>query len=476
MGAGIGTLALAGAIAATPTAALAQDDELATANTWVTDQIQADGAWETTQGEDVTVAVVDTGMSEHPYFEDKSVERGYSIFSEEEDAWNDQDGHGTAVAAMVLSVAPAATILPVRDGTGADLSTQGLTGGVGGETEVEAIRWAVDNGADVMVMSWGVFGGEPRPEFTEAIQYALDSGTVVVAAAGNEPDGEIPYPASIPGVVAVSGTDQSGNSWSESTTGPEVVVAAPASEMTVPKLQEESLGWGDDPEQELYETSRGTSLATGLVGGTVALMLASDSDMDGNNAVNRLIQTSGDGGGDNRTEVFGYGVVNADQAVNAEGIETVDENPLGYPLGGPGASGADSGDENAGATEGEPEGGGPSAAAAEKSGTGISTVIIVAAATVLLGAAVVVWLVLRGRSRKSVPSTSDSPGAFVPGGEQFRSGYAPQEPHRPQYGAAPTPGSQYGGPPTGGQPNYSPPPNTGEPSPPWQAGDPNQRR
>src|SRR5690606_2432242 len=114
VGTGIGMAALAGAVIATPGAALAQDGELESANAWVTDQIQAPAAWETTRGEGVTVAVIDTGISEHPFFEDKNVERGYSIFSEEEDAWNDQDGHGTHVAATVLSVAPEATILPVR--------------------------------------------------------------------------------------------------------------------------------------------------------------------------------------------------------------------------------------------------------------------------------------------------------------------------------------------------------------------------
>ncbi len=476
--AGIGALALAGAVLAAPGTALAQGDELATANAWVTDQIQAPAAWETTKGDGATVAVVDTGMSEHPFFEGKNVERGYSVFSEEEDAWNDQDGHGTAVAAMVLSIAPEATLLPVRSGTGADLHEQGLTGGAEGG-QVESIRWAVDNGADVMVMSWGITGSDPSPQFLEALQYAIDSGVVLVAAAGNDPNEEMGYPAEVPGVVTVSGTDENGEAWHRNSTGPEVAIAAPAAPMTIPVVQEESLGWGDDTDQELNRLQDGTSLSTGLVGGVAALMLADNPELDGNNAIQRLIQTAGDGGGDNRTEETGFGLVNADRAVHAEDIEAVTENPLGYPMGEPGASGAGSGEDGTGESDDgaeEPGESAPSAAAAEKSGTGISTVIIVAAAVVLIGAAIAVWLVLRGRSRRQTPSAGP-PGSFGgeygPGQGGYPQGGAPP----PQYGQPPAGGQNFGPPQAGGPQHYSPPMNQGESSPPWgPGGDPSQRR
>lgn len=482
VGAGIGTLALIGAVVATPGTALAQDDELAVANTWVTDQIQAPGAWQTTKGEGVTVAVIDTGISEHPFFEDKNIEPGYTVFSDEDDAWNDRDGHGTHVSAGVLYVAPEATILPVRYGTGAELHEQGLTGGAGGEAEVNAIHWAVDNGADVLAMPWGIFEVEPSEKFLSAIQYAIDSGAVVVAGAGNDPEVDaLPFPASIPGVVAVSGTDQSGELWYRSTTGAEVVVAAPAAEMTHPAVQQETLGWGDNPEQDLYETGEGgTSLGTGIVSGVIALALAAHPDLDGNNAIQRLIQTAGKSDGGGRTEELGYGLVNADQVVHAENIEAVDENPLGYPLGEPGASEPET-DEGATDSEDGAVGSGEptsSAASAEKSGTGISTIIIVAAAVVLIGAAITVWSVLRGRGRKQALAAGQ-PGGFV--GEQapIQGGsYPPQQPgpNPLQYGPPPSGGQNFGPPPSGGQQHYSPPMNSGEPSPPWgPGGDPNQR-
>ncbi|WP_162145999.1 S8 family peptidase [Glycomyces tenuis] len=478
VGAGIGTLALAGAIVATPGAAIAQDGELEAANQWVTDQIQAPAAWETTQGEGVTVAVVDMGVSEHPYFEGKDIQPGYSTYSDEEDAWNDAEGHGTAVTSMVLNVAPAATILPVRINNGAEI--EGLTGGAGESAAIEGIRWAADNGADVVALPWVSVDYEPSEEYLGAIQYAIDMGAVVVAGAGNDPALEgVPAPASIPGVVAVAGTDQSGNSWDQSTTGEDVEVSAPASGMTVAAVQEESLGWGDDTDQELYRESTGTSLATGITSGVVALILSANQDIDGNNAIQRLIQTAGSGGGSDHTEELGYGVINADQAVNAGDIETVEENPLGYPLGEPGASGAEA--EEEGAAEGSGEGSSensPSVGAAEQSGTGLSTIIIVAAAVVLVGAAIAVWLVLRGRSRKQA-AEAGPPGGFGGEGAPAQGGY-PQtgQVQPPQYGPPPGGGQNFSPPPpTGGQQHYSPPMNTGESSPPWGPGsDPNQRR
>ncbi|WP_168801461.1 S8 family serine peptidase [Glycomyces buryatensis] len=504
IGAGLGALALAGAIVATPSAALAQDD-LAAANAWVTDQIQADGAWATTRGEGVTVAVVDTGVGEHPFFEDKDILPGYTTFSEEGegDAWNDTDGHGSSVIAGVLYTAPEATILPVRIATSWEI--EGLTGGAGGQTDIDAIKWAVDNGADVVAFPWGIISGAgPDEAILEVFQYALDQGVVMVASAGNDPDLEpVPFPASIPGVVAVSGADQSGDSWDLSTTGPEVVVAAPADEMTHPIPQGEEVGWGDDSSAPTTESGEGgTSLGAGIVSGVVALTLAADSNLDGNNAINRLIQTAGDGSGENHTEELGYGLVNADQAVNAEGIETVDENPLGYPLGAPSASGEGEGEDTEsedGSNAGEPS----AAAADEDSDSGLSAIIVVAAAVVLIGAAIAVWLVLRGRSRKTA-AANGQPDVFNPQSGPVQGGYQQPGPGmqqeagsgQQQYSPPPMnlgqpgqPGQPapqgYGGPPSGGPqapsgaPGFSPPPsppaNNGESGAPWGPSDPNRR-
>ena len=122
-GAGLTAIAAAATIAATPSAALAQDDTYASDNAWVPEQVLAPLAWETTQGEGITVAVMDTGINDHPFFEDKNIIGRLFSFNRRRTGWNDTDGHGSAVAAGVLLAAPEATIMPVRLDTGTEAMT-----------------------------------------------------------------------------------------------------------------------------------------------------------------------------------------------------------------------------------------------------------------------------------------------------------------------------------------------------------------
>lgn len=440
------------------------------------EQVQAPAAWETTQGEGITVAVMDTGINDHPFFDDKDVLPGYSAASTEDDGWNDTDGHGSAVAAGVLLVAPEATIMPIRLDTGA----VGITGAMG-PSQWDAFRWAVDNGADVLVVPWGITGADGvfTGEYLEVLQYAIDKGAIVIASAGNEPGEEVEYPAFVPGVMAVTGTDRSGNIWYENTTvGPEVAVAAPADGMTAPLPQDSALG-----NTELYrDVVGGTSMGSGVTGGVAALTWAAHPELDANNVIQRMIQTAGEGNG-NKSDDFGYGLLNADQAVHAEGIETVEENPLGYPMGEAGASGASPDDASSEeASESAPAPTGPSAAAAEgNKESNLSAVIVVAAAVVLLGAAIAVWLVLRGRGRKSAaaaeagnfpPGNGPGPGAFQqPTAAQQQ--YGPPMRGGPGFGAPQSPQQGFSSPPS--QQGFIPPSGNAEQSPPWRPSDPNRQ-
>src|SRR5690606_36380453 len=110
-------------------------------------------------------------------------------------------------------------------------------------------------------------------------------------------------------------------------------------------------------------------------------------------------------GGAGRTDALGFGLVDADRAVHATDVEPVEENPLGYPLGEPGASEASSDEESVAApTEAASEESTPvsDSEAASGSGREVMPVIVIAAAAVLLVAGLAVWLVLRTRSRPKV--------------------------------------------------------------------------
>ncbi|MBE9068293.1 peptidase S8 [Leptolyngbya cf. ectocarpi LEGE 11479] len=197
------------------------------AKQWNLKQINAPGAWKRgVNGQGVTVAVIDTGISQGPDLKKTQFVSGYDFVNDRENAIDD-NGHGTHVAGTiaqstnnrygVAGVAYGAKLMPLKvlsrsgGGTVADIA--------------EAIRFAADHGANVINMSLG--GGGDSKLMREAVDYAHKKGVVIVAAAGNESVGSASYPALYPNVIAVSavGPDRQKTSYSNYGTG--VDIAAP---------------------------------------------------------------------------------------------------------------------------------------------------------------------------------------------------------------------------------------------------------
>src|SRR5207302_9924769 len=117
----------------------------------------------------------------------------------------------------VAGTAPGARLLIARalddngDGTYADV--------------IESILWAADSGARVINLS--LAGTAPSQALADAVQYAQQHGALVVAAAGNGGDGEMTYPAALPGVVAVAATDRNDAPATLTTRGARVTIGAP---------------------------------------------------------------------------------------------------------------------------------------------------------------------------------------------------------------------------------------------------------
>ena len=140
-------------------------------------------------GQDVVVAVIDSGLDlNHPVFEDRLVD-GWDFLDNDAIPQDEGEGanygHGTAVAGVILQVAPQAKIMPLRilDATGA------------GDTDdlVLAIDWAIEHGADIINMSLGSTEGSEAVEFV--MKKAKDADIAMVASAGNTGDENVTFPA-----------------------------------------------------------------------------------------------------------------------------------------------------------------------------------------------------------------------------------------------------------------------------------------
>ena len=284
-------------------------------------------AWKTTKGKGITIAVIDTGVdSTHPDLNGAVI--GGADFSGagskngQTPVGSDGGSHGTMVAALaagrgqgtsgVIGAAPAASILAISVGFGPDAPDS--------DAQIaKAVRWAVDNGADVINMSLTRNTLDWPTSWDDAFLYAAQHDVVVVAAAGNRGSGttQVGAPATMPGVLTVAGLDRQGEaSWNASSQGITIGVSAPAEQLVgaVP-------GGG-------YVLWDGTSGATPIVAGVVALVRASHPDLDAANVINRIIKTADDAGKSGADPIYGFGKLDAAAAVKGD-VKQVASNPMG---------------------------------------------------------------------------------------------------------------------------------------------------
>jgi subtilisin family serine protease len=220
-------------------------------------------AWDVTQGSSrVIVAVIDTGVDAgHPDLRGALVP-GYDLVSGDADPADDH-GHGTAVAGVIAArsnnheglagICWRCSVMPIKvlDASGS-----------GDDTLIAAgIVWATDHRAQVINLSLG--GPGASQELSNAIGYAAGKGVIVVAAAGNSGTTTQFFPAADPRSVSVAATTVADHRYSWSNFGPWVRVAAPGCNLAP------LLGGG-------YGTFCGTSSATPLVTGLIALELSAE--------------------------------------------------------------------------------------------------------------------------------------------------------------------------------------------------------
>ncbi len=211
--------------------------------------------------------------------------RGWDMGDDDNDP-QDENGHGTEVTSVILSLAPDCRVLPIKINQGASdtFSTADL---------VEGIYYAISLGARVINLSLTV--DKDSEAVSLAIRAAYDAGAIVVGAAGNDP-GLVEFPGSMDEVIAVGGLYGDSPAWF-SPHGPEMELMAPGV-----AIQLISLGG-----VEVHAS--GTSFSCAMVSGTAVDLLGMNPHLK--NATVRSLLDSGarDLGDPGRDDIYGEGAL-----------------------------------------------------------------------------------------------------------------------------------------------------------------------
>ena len=320
---------------------------------WGLSYIGMTEAWDSSRGAGTVVAVVDTGLDlTHPDIAENvwtnldeipgnGVDDDGNGYVDDVNGWDtngddpdttDGDGHGTHVSGTIAAqddnetgvagVAPDALIMPVKglgdfgNGSIFDLA--------------EGIVYAAANGADVINNSWGCTGGCPSlPVVEDAVSTAHAAGSVVVFAAGNDNQDIAGYsPQNRPETIVVSATNPFNQRASFSNFGFVDVAAPGAGTPDVPGVFDSVRGilslrsafcTGTCPVElwvgDRYLRQSGTSMAAPHVSGLAALIVSQHPEYTPEQVRQVIRRSASDIGNDGFDTDFGYGFINAAQAM-----------------------------------------------------------------------------------------------------------------------------------------------------------------
>lgn len=318
---------------------------------WWHDAVRASAAWGISKGYGVTVAVVDTGTDlKHQDINDNlwvnsgeipgnGIDDDGNGYVDDIYGWNfannnndvtDDNGHGTHVAGIISAeadngigiagIAPGSNIMTLK--------ALNANGGGSFGAIANSVRYAADMGAKVINLSLGAafnyslsviqqyfsgyYNAYIKP-FRDAIQYAISKGSVVVAAAGNS-NINVAYtvPAGFEEIITVGATAPGDQRAYFSNWGSGLDIAAPGWDILSLRAANTNMGYAVGGE---YTRAWGTSMASPIVAGVAALMMSQDLTQNADDIHRRLMFSAKDIGSTGFDTSFGYGLVNAEKAV-----------------------------------------------------------------------------------------------------------------------------------------------------------------
>ncbi|MFJ9128775.1 S8 family peptidase [Streptomyces sp. NPDC102340] len=407
---------------------------------WQNKAFDIDAVHKVATGKGTTVAVIDGGVNGGQPDLSGNVLPGKRCSDGQQADQDTTDNHGTGMAALVaghghgagnsqgvLGMAPEAKILPVDFwATDGDTAEDGRKAAC---TWDDAIRYSVDQGADVLSISIG--SGFANDATKKAVAYAVAKGAVVVYASGNEGIEESSSLGNLPGVVMVGGSTKNGTPWADQNYAKQLMLTAPAEGITVPTADGSYEDADGNTQQGEYLTTDGTSMSAAIASGTFALLKQKYPDYTPGQLVNRVIKSTYIAKSVDKSKLpdatHGYGDLSPLKALTANIPKGGANGP--WDLSSlPKASGKDKAAGNSSDTE----------AASDSSDSGSSNVFLyvgigIAALVVIV---VVIVLVTRNKNNRGGPGGPGGPGApgTMPPHAYQQGGYPPQPQQPGPYG------------------------------------------
>jgi len=292
---------------------------------WGIKQLRVPETWTVTQGEGITVMVIDTGYTDHPDLEGAIDKTKCRSFIPNEPDVMDLNGHSTHCCGIIgardngvgmVGVAPKCNIITVK--------VLGENGSGGHDIIRAGLEYAKKIKPDVISMSLGSPFNDIKTH--SLIKDLYDMNIPVIAAAGNDGrDNAVNYPGKYPETICVTAYDKNGKPARFNSAGPQTDFSAPGVDIYSTWLNKE------------YAELSGTSMATPFIAGLVALLIAKHKKQEAETGKNdcktvaqikeHLVKYADDRGVVGKDAQWGYGVVDPYKLITNSSTDEIEAPP-----------------------------------------------------------------------------------------------------------------------------------------------------
>lgn len=279
-----------------------------------------DSVWDTDlTGKGIKIAVLDTGIDDsHDMFKDKNIISENFINNKEATDFN---GHGTHVAGIAAGNADLKGVAKDADILNAkvlDSQGKGSTSSI-----IAGINWAVEEGADIITISFGSSNSDFDSPLVSAIDEAIENGVIVIAASGNCRKGcgsfyGVTFPGSLPEVITVGAVDD--KELADFSSGDKFKDYIKP-DFTAPGVDIRSSFLNNE-----YKDMSGTSMSAPFVAGIAALLLEKEKDISQQQVLNLFAENSIDLGEEGKDTEYGWGIVDVEELFLDVVVEDIIEN------------------------------------------------------------------------------------------------------------------------------------------------------